>query len=67
MRGTRRVPRSTRSRTRTRSGDVSSTATAVMVDRSIGSFSIDHISASESLMRCSKRMSPIVRPPELPV
>ena len=67
MRGTRRVPRSTRSRRRTRSGAWSSTATAVMVDRSIGSFSIDHISASESLMRCSKRMSPIVRPPVLPV
>ena len=39
-----------------RSGDRSSTATAVIVDRSCGSFSIVHMSASASLMRCSNRI-----------
>ena len=37
-------------------------ATAVIVDRSIGSFSIVHMSASESLIRCSNRSSPMRRP-----
>ena len=56
-RGTSRVVRSTASSRRSRSGAWSNTATVVMVDRSSGSFSIVHMSASASLIRCSKRMS----------
>src|SRR5262245_14627186 len=57
-----RVARSILSSSRSRSGIRSSHHTIVMVERSSGSFSMCHMSASLSLMRCSKRMPPPTRP-----
>ena len=53
IRGISRVPRSIRWSRASRSGRRSSTATAVIVDRRIGSFSMFHMSASLSLIRVS--------------
>src|SRR5215207_7282962 len=58
-----RLARSTFSRKRTASTGPSRIETAVMVDRSSGSFSMVHISISESLMRDSYRSSSAIRPP----
>src|SRR3954470_4304756 len=56
------VARAILSRKRSRSGGPSRTAMAVIVDRSSGSFSIDHIRASASLIRLSKRISSAMAP-----
>ena len=58
-RGICRVARSILSSSRSRSGAASSHQTTVIVERSSGSFSMCHMSASLSLMRCSKRMASV--------
>ena len=61
-RGMTRVARSMRARNRFQSGARSRMATARMVDRRIGSFSMFHMRASSSLMWRSKRAS-VIGPP----
>src|SRR4051812_18339793 len=55
IRGIIHVPRSMRSTNRSQSGDSSRMRTVTIVERSSGSFSMFHMSASESLMCASKR------------
>src|SRR5262245_5177075 len=60
-RGISRVARSILSSSRSRSGMRSSHHTIVIVERRRGSFSMCHMSASLSLMRCSKRTPPLMK------
>src|SRR5882757_8028062 len=57
------VVRSIRCRSRSQSGTDSKIATARIVDRRTGSFSMFHMSASSSLMWCANRAASAIRSP----
>jgi hypothetical protein len=62
----KQVVRSMRRRSRSQSGIESNSATARIVERRTGSFSMFHMSASSSLMCCAKRAaSAIGLPPDV--